>query len=40
MIDTFWSAVEVMVACIAVAVPITIIYLAWDDAKRMRNDKK
>ena len=31
MIDTFWSAVEVMVACIAVAVPIAIIYLALTD---------
>ena len=33
MTDAFWSAVGIVLICIAVAVPITIIYLAWDDGK-------
>ena len=31
MTDAFWSAVGIMLICIAVAVPIAIIYLALTD---------
>jgi hypothetical protein len=40
MSNAFWGAVIVVAACIAVAVPITIIYLAWEDTQRINHDKK